>query len=97
MDLGLGAKAVNDLFGQARQVDVGGLQLEPAGLDAAGLQQTVDEVGEVVRLLGDDVQALLHGCLVPLDVVAEQGLGIALDQGHGRLELVGHDRDERGL
>ena len=58
------------------------------GLQAACVQQVVDEFGQSIALLLNDLHTFADGFDVPLCVRAAQGAGIAFDQGHGRLELV---------
>ncbi len=95
--LRLGAELLHFLLRQLVYPQVAELQLEGASLKAGGVQEVVNELVEAVALLHDDVQALPERFLVPMGVLAAQGVGVALDQRHGALQLVGDDGDEGGF
>jgi hypothetical protein len=66
-------------------------------LNAAGVEQVVDQRLETVSLLLDDLQAASGGLGIPPGIGARQRLCVAFDQGDRRLQFVADDRGEGGL
>ena len=93
-ELRLGAHAAHHLLGQRGQVQGLADELQRAGAQPRQVQQIVDQHGQMVGLLVDDLQefALLRG--VPARVGQQQRRGVALDRGQGAAQLVGDAADE---
>ncbi len=85
-----------DAAEQLGRVDLSGLDREPAGLDAAQVDELVHHPGEHAGLFADRLERLaLPIGRRPVDLLLEQ-LGVPADDVDRRLEIVGHDPHELG-
>ena len=64
-------------------------QVVVAGLQAVDRHQLTDQLVHAIRLVHDDIQVIAP-VLLTGDHIVLQRLGVALDQGDGRLQLMGH-------
>ena len=79
-----------------RQVDDLLAHLEPAGVDAADVEQLGDQPGDAVGVGVDRLEHELLLLVVEAVPLGEQGRGEALDAGQRRAQLVRDGRDEVG-
>ena len=73
------------------------VQTQPPGLDLGIIVQVGDQRGHALGIGADGVEEVGLHLVDRADRAAGQQLGIALDGGHGVLQLVRHQRDKVAL
>ncbi len=79
---------------QLCQIHLGALHLEPASLDARGVEQIADQMAQPIGLVLDGGQAHAQSLGFPMRILAGKRRGVALDDGDGGLQLVRDDGDK---
>ena len=99
--LAVRAEVAGGAGGQRDEVVAGDVDLRGRGPlgggDARGEQQVLDEPRQVVAAVADDGEALVAPLLGHDVAATPQQVGVPLDRGDGRTQLVRHRGDEVGL